>query len=73
MQTPHAMHLTLTLVVLFALIKMYGRYREDLGQFARSQARKLEALRRKEDNKEAKKGFKKYQSAWQSTITGPST
>jgi len=50
---------------------MYGRYREDLGQFARTQAQKLDALRGKGEAKPVKKGFKKYKSAWQSTLTGP--
>lgn len=53
------------------LTQMYGRYREDLGQFARAQAKKLDELRKKEEKVGPKKGFRKFKSAWKDAITGP--
>ncbi|XP_053200651.1 chloride channel protein 2-like isoform X2 [Panonychus citri] len=43
---------------------MYGQYREDLGRFAKAQARRMKSIKRKEESSLIKKGFKKYQSTW---------
>ncbi|RWS07156.1 chloride channel protein 2-like protein [Dinothrombium tinctorium] len=43
---------------------MYGHYREDLGQFARKTAKKIRDHRKNEEQVLAKKGLKKYKSAW---------
>lgn len=49
---------------------MYGQYREDLGDFARSQALKIRAMRRKEEKILKQKGLKKHKSAWKRKLTG---
>ncbi|RWS27823.1 chloride channel protein 2-like protein [Leptotrombidium deliense] len=43
---------------------MYGQYREDLGQFAKRQAKRIRDHRKYEEQVLSKKGLKKYKSAW---------
>ena len=38
---------------------MYGQYREDLGRFAKAQARRMKSIKRKDESSLIKKGFKK--------------
>ncbi|XP_074593030.1 chloride channel protein 2 isoform X2 [Brevipalpus obovatus] len=47
---------------------MYGRYREDLGHYARTQAKNLKILRGKDEELMMKKGFRRYQRAWKRKI-----
>lgn len=49
---------------------MYGRYSEDLGQYAKSQAKRIRAMKRNEELLlENQSGFKKYgKSAWKRTL-----
>ncbi len=47
---------------------MYGQYREDLGEFAKFQAQKINKLRKREEKISAQKGLKK--NAWKRKITG---
>lgn len=51
---------------------MYGRYREDLGEYAKSQASRIKDLRKKEEEGLIKKGFKRYQRAWKRKLSGKS-
>ena len=47
---------------------MYGQYREDLGEYAKRQAKKINKLRKNEEKILAQKGLKK--SVWKRKITG---
>lgn len=42
---------------------MYGRYREDLGEFAKSQANRIKGFRDNDKPNLMKKGLKRYQRA----------
>ncbi|XP_025017983.1 chloride channel protein 2 isoform X2 [Tetranychus urticae] len=53
----------------YLLAHMYGQYREDLGRFAKAQARRVKAIKRKEETSLIKKGFKKYQSTWKRKLS----
>ena len=47
---------------------MYGQYREELGEYAKKQAKKINKLRKREEKILAQKGLKK--NIWKRNITG---
>jgi hypothetical protein len=52
---------------------MHGRYSEDLGHFARTQARRIKELRRKEEEELVREGLQKYENTFGKKLKGKFT